>query len=134
MISASLELPMERCDASILVGGCDVWSGECGPGGRYAGPAVSPRQLHRWTQHKQRQLGRRLYRWPRFSWRGGYGLHQFRPGLARQALEQSRSGIAVQHLEMAVGWQGPYAKQRLRRVRRLQLAVDRSRRRHRAEL
>ena len=38
---------MERCDASIFAGGGDVRSGECRPGGRYAGPAVSPRQLHR---------------------------------------------------------------------------------------
>ena len=64
MISASSECPMERCDASIFAGGCDVRSGECRPGSRYAGPAVSPRQLHRWPEQRQGQLAGLLCRRP----------------------------------------------------------------------
>ena len=43
---------MERCDASILAGGGgDVRCGECRAGGRHAGSAVSPRQLHGGIEH-----------------------------------------------------------------------------------
>ena len=53
---------MERCDASIFAGGGDVWSGERRTGGRYAGPAVSPRQFHRRSELDRGELGRLLRR------------------------------------------------------------------------
>ena len=49
---------MERCDASIFAGGGDVRSGDWRAGGRYARPAVSPRQLHRRPDAAPRSTGR----------------------------------------------------------------------------
>ena len=70
---------MERCDASIFAGGGDVRSGECRPGGRYAGPAVSPRQLHRGPDQRQGQLAGLLCRRP-----GELRLGHFEGGARRQ--------------------------------------------------
>ena len=70
---------MERCDASIFAGGGDVRSGECRAGGRYAGPAVSPRQLHRWPDQRQGQLAGLLCRRP-----GELRLGHFEGGARRQ--------------------------------------------------
>ena len=55
---------MERCDASIFAGGGDVRSGVVSRRRPIAGPAVSPRQLHRRPEQRQGQLAGRLCRRP----------------------------------------------------------------------
>ena len=54
--------------------------------------------------------------------------------LLKKLLNNIDVETAVQHLELAAAAEDQYAKQRFRRLRRLQLAVDRCRRRCRAQL
>ena len=93
---------MERCDASIFAGGCDVRSGECRAGGRYAGPAVSPRRLHRGPEHAPRSTGQASISAARsLTARSDMKFTNSGQDLLAKLLNNVDPANAVQHLAMA---------------------------------
>ena len=128
---------MERCDASIFAGGGDVRSGECRPGGRYAGPAVSPRQLHRGTEQRPRSTGRASTSAARRATALRHELRRCDENRRRQ--RSACDGLEMEQVQRisAMAGHGQSLRataSRLRRLRRLQFAVGRRRRRPRGEL
>ena len=97
---------MERCDASIFAGGGDVRSGDVARA-RHAGPAVSPRQLHR-------GLSTARVNWQGFYIGGqaGYGASDMKftnsgQDLLAKLLNNVDLRTAVQHFAMAAAAQRP---------------------------